>query len=155
MRVSTCALLMLGLLALPAVAADETLDDSNSTSIALPTLGGWVLAPDGETLIVSAPQNAELIYIDTTEAKELKRVKVDFQPGALALRSPSLFAVGKGSSLLYVLNAETGKVKKEIRVPGSKLARLVAHPSNGMLYATNDQYEVVAINVESGRVSKT
>jgi hypothetical protein len=156
MRSAAIAPLLVALSALTAAAQGNVpLDDANSATIPLPTVGGWVLAPDGETLIVSSPQTAEIIYINTSEDKEVKRVKVDFQPAALALRGPSLYAVGKGSSLLYVLDAETGKPRKEVRVPGSKLARLACNPSGGPLYATNESYEVVAIDPQAGKVAKT
>ena len=114
-----------------------------------------MLSPDGETLIVSSPKTAEIIYIDTSQDKEVKRVKVNFQPAALALRGPSLYAVGKGSSLLYVLDAQTGQPKKQIRVAGAKLAQLACHPSSGPLFAANDRYEILAVDTETGKVEKT
>jgi len=146
------------LLALAVVAraeGDINLDAANSATLILPALGGWVLSPDGDTLILSSPKTAELIYIDTSHDKEVKRVKVKFQPTALALRGPSLYAVGKGSSLLYVLEAQTGKAKKEIRVPGAKLAQLACHPTSGPLFAANDRYEILAVDTETGKVEKT
>jgi len=114
-----------------------------------------VLYPDGETLIVSSPETAELIAIDTSHDKEIKRVKVSFRPTALALRGPSLYAVGKGSSLLYVLDAQTGQAKKEIRVPGATLAQLACHPTSGPLFAAKDRYEILAVDTETGKVEKT
>src|SRR3954468_15472791 len=125
MRSTAIAPLLLALSALPAAAqGNGPPDEVNSATIPLPAIGGWALSPDGETLIVSSPQTAEIIYINTSEDKEVNRVKVDFQSTALALRGPSLYAVGKGSSLLYVLDAQTGKPRKEVRITGSKLARL-------------------------------
>src|SRR5438445_10895318 len=104
MRLATLAPLLLAVSTLPAAArGGDQLDEKNSAALPLPALGGWVLDPDGETLIVSSPGTAEIISIDTSEGKESKRFKVDFQPTALALRGPSLYALGKGSSLLYVL----------------------------------------------------
>ena len=156
MRRRSLNILVLVLIAHPAMSQDTVkIDDTNSASIPLASAGGWVLRPDGETLIVSSPTTAELVYINTSEDKEIKRVKVDFQPAALALRGASLFAVAKGASMLYVLDAETGKVKKEIRVPGAKLSSLACHPANGPLFATNESYQVLAINTELGKVSKT
>lgn len=131
------------------------IDEANITSIPLPSLGGWVLAPDGSTLIVSCPQSAEVVWIDTVAGKELRRVAVDFQPMALALRNEDLFATGKGSSMLYALDSGTGKLKKEIKVPGEKLAKLACHPTNGPLFATNDGFEVLSINPATEKITKT
>ena len=156
MRPAVIAPLLLVLSAVPALAqVDVKLDETNSTTLPLPAPGGWVLSPDGETLIVSSPKTAEIIYIDTSKEKEVKRVKVKFQPAALALRGSSLYAVAKGSSLLYVLDAQTGQSKKQVRVPGEKLAQLACHPTTGPLFATNDQFEVLAVNTETGKLEKT
>lgn len=156
MRRAVIAPLLLALSAAPALAQEVVkIDKTNSSTLPLPVPGGWVLSPDGETLIVSSPKTAEIIYIDTTNEKEAKRVKVNFQPAALALRGSSLYAVARGSSLLYVLDAQTGKTSKQIRVPGAKLVQLRCHPSAGPIFATNDQYEVLALDEESGKFEKT
>ena len=156
MRSAVLAPLVLTLMAVPALAqVDVKIDETNCKTLPLPGPGGWVLSPDGETLIVSSPKTTEIIYINTSEEKEIKRVKVKFQPAALALRGSSLYALSKGSSLINVLDAQTGQSKKQIRVPGEKLARLACHPSIGPLYATNDQYEVLAIDTETGKPEKT
>jgi DNA-binding beta-propeller fold protein YncE len=129
MRPAVIAPLLFALSAVPALAqVDVRLDETNFTTLPLPAPGGWVLSPDGETLIVSSPKTAEIIYIDTSKEKEVKRVKVNFQPAALALRGSSLYAVAKGSSLLYVLDAQTGQSKEQIRVPGDKLVQLGLRP---------------------------
>jgi hypothetical protein len=156
MRAIVIAPFVLAIAAVPALAqGDINLDASNSTTLPLPALGGWVLSPDGETLIVSSPKTAEIIYVDTSHDNEIKRVKLRFQPAALAMRGPSLYAVGKGSSLLHVLDAQTGQSKKEIRVPGAKLVQLACHPTSGPLFATNDRYEILAVDTETGNVEKT
>src|SRR5207302_1306354 len=79
----------------------------------LPPPGGWVMTPDNVTLIVSLPEQAQLVYFDTVASKEMKRVDLDFQPGALALQGTTLFAAARGASLVYALELESGKVKKE------------------------------------------
>jgi hypothetical protein len=159
MRPAVIAPLLLALSAVPALAqVDVKLDETNSTKLPLPAPGGWVLSPDGETLIVSSPKTAEIIYIDTSKEKEVKRVKVNFQPAALALRGTSLYAVAKGSSLLYVLDvldAQTGQSKEQIRVPGDTLVQLACHPSAGPLFATNDQFEVLALKMGTSKLEKT
>jgi hypothetical protein len=156
MRPSVIATALLAVAAASAVAGgDIALDETSSSTIALPALGGWVLSPDGETLIVSSTKTAELIYIDTLHDKEVKRVKVNFQPAALAQRGKMLYAVGKGSSLLYVLDAQTGESKRQIRVPGAKLVRLACHATRGPLFATNDKYQILAVNTEIDKVEPT
>jgi hypothetical protein len=156
MSFSVLGSLLLAIAVLPMGIDDGVkLDDTNSSSMPLPAPGGWVLLPDGETLVVSAPTAAELVFINTSEGQETKRVKVDFQPGALALRGSTLFALAKGSSLLFVLDINTGAVKKQIKVPGDKLAQLACHPSTGPLYASTEAFDVVSINPESGKVTKT
>ena len=156
MRPAVITPLLLALSAMPALAqVDVKLDETNSTKLPLPAPGGWLLSPDGETLIVSSPKTAEIIYIDTSKEKEIKRVKVNFQPAALALRGSSLYAVAKGSSLLYVLDAQTGQSKEQIRVPGETLVQLACHPSAGPLFATNDQFEVLALKMGTSKLEKT
>ena len=56
----------------------------------LPAIGGWVMAPDGQTLIVSTGSGGELVYFNTAAAKEDKRVEVDFQPTCLAIQGDNL-----------------------------------------------------------------
>ncbi len=156
MRPVVIAFLLLAHSAVPALAqVDAKLDETNSTRLSLPAPGGWVLSPDGETLIISSPKTAEIIYIDTSKEKEIKRVKVNFQPSALALRGSSLYAVAKGSSVLYVLDAQTGKSKEQIRGPGETLVQLACHPSAGPLFATNDQFEVLALKMGTSKFEKT
>jgi hypothetical protein len=41
------------------------------------------MAPDAVRLIVAIPEKAELIYFDTVTDKEIKKVQVDFKPGAV------------------------------------------------------------------------
>ena len=54
---------------------------ADSVTIDLSTPGGWIMNDDQETLIVSSPSNAELIFINTSDGTVTKKVKVDFQPG--------------------------------------------------------------------------
>ena len=75
-----------------------------SATFKLPSVGGWVMTTDNIALIVSVPSKGELVYFDTVNDKEAKRVEVDFQPTALALQGQTLFAASKGSSEIYALN---------------------------------------------------
>ena len=156
MRFITTVSLLLALSTLPALAQDDRTSDGNdSRTIAISTPGGWVMSNDGETLIVSYPASAELVLINTSAGTVIKKLKVDFQPTRLALQGTSLCAIGKGSSLVYVLDPKTGKLQKTIKLPGSKPIRLACHPSKGPLFATTDSFAVLAIDVETGKVSPT
>jgi hypothetical protein len=134
---------------------DRPSEGAESGSIVLSTPGGWIMSDDHETLIVSSPSSAELIFINTSDGTVTKKVKVDFQPGALALHGSSLCAIGKGSALVYVLDPKTGKIRKTIKIPDSKPIRLACHPSKGPLFVSTDSYAVLAINSETGRVTPT
>ena len=116
--------------------------------------GTGCLSSDGETLIVYPRKPLRSIYIDTSKEKEVKRVKVNFKPATLALRFVT-FAVAKGTSLLYVLDAQTGQSKEQIRAPGDTLVRLACRPSAGPLFATNDQFEVLALEMGTSKLEKT
>jgi hypothetical protein len=156
MRLIVAVPLFLACLPHHAHAQDERPGEgTDSGTIALSTPGGWVMSADGETLIVSSPSKAELIFINTSEGTVTKKFKVDFQPGPLALHGTALCAIGKGSSLVYVLDPTTGKVRKTIKVPDSKPIRLACHPSKGPLFVSTDSYAVLTINAETGRVSST
>jgi hypothetical protein len=123
--------------------------------LTVPQPGGWVMTPDGVTLILSAPEQGELLYIDTVKPRLLRRVEVDFKPGALALQGHDLYAAAQGSSLVYVLDARTGKQKKEIDVGGDAVAHLACHPSRGLLYASTASFKVYAIDPRAGKAHPT
>ncbi|HVE42501.1 MAG TPA: tetratricopeptide repeat protein [Planctomycetota bacterium] len=124
-------------------------------SFVLNAIAGWAFSADNITLVVSIPSQGQLAYFDTLKDEELKRVTVDFRPGHLAVQGESLFATGVGSSIVYVLDLASGKVKKELKVPGEPLNQLACHPSKGLLYASNTKGEVVAIDPSSGTTTKT
>jgi predicted Zn finger-like uncharacterized protein len=129
-------------------------EDTEST-IAMPAPGGWVVLPDGVTLVVSLPDKAQLVYVDTLAVKETRRVDLEFKPGALAFQGAALFAAAQGSGRLYVLDLLTGEVKKEIKSPGGPLLALACHPTQGLLYATNSDRQVLAIDPGAGTATVT
>jgi Tol biopolymer transport system component len=116
---------------------------------------GWVMTPDNVTLIVSIPYRAELIYIDTVAGKESKHVSLDFQPADLAVRGKDLIAIQKGSSLLHVLDLQTGKHKKEIRAGNDFLEHVTCRTDGGPVFASNSKKEVYALDPDSGAATKT
>lgn len=118
-------------------------------------VGGIAMAADQQTLIVSVPSQAKLVYIDTLAEKELKQVDVEFQPTLLAVQGKNLFAAVKGAPKIVVLDAETGKARKEISLPGEPLVSIHCHPTKGLLYAVNLKHEVFSIDPENGTHNKT
>jgi hypothetical protein len=125
-------------------------------------VGGAALAPDGKTLAVSVPHQATLIFYDTADDKELRRVEVDFQPSHLAFQGDRLFVAAKGSSAVHVLDASAGKERREsgkdqgaVKLPGEPVIALACHPTKGLLYAVNASNEVFAVDPDKGEAKKT
>src|SRR5438105_7682078 len=75
----------------------------------LPAMGGGAVSPDNTTLVVSLTNKTELVYFDTQAGKETKRVQVEFQPTQLVWHDTILFAAQKGSGLVHILDAASGK----------------------------------------------
>jgi hypothetical protein len=129
--------------------------DYHMTLLGLSPPTGSVMTADNVTLIVALGDQGQLVYFDTLTNKEVKRVEVDFQPGALALQGDTLFAAAKGGSQVYALEPMTGKVKKEYSVGSDAIAHLACHPSKGLLYASNNKFDVYSINPATGTATKT
>src|SRR5207249_9495188 len=70
----------------------------------LPRVAGWALLEDNRTLALATPDKAQIVYIDTLEGAELRRVSTDFQPGSMALQGDTLYVVGTNSSVLYAID---------------------------------------------------
>lgn len=130
-------------------------EDLLHTVIECPRPGGWVISPDGKTLVVSDPAEAQLIYFDTRKEKEIRRVEVDFQPNLLAFHRGSIVASSKGSSVIRVLNAKNGEIKKEIRTGSEAIVDLACHPKKGHVYASNSKYEILFIDIEKDKATTT
>jgi DNA-binding beta-propeller fold protein YncE len=139
----------------PAVPADRPGETSGTAFFRLPAPTGYVMMPDGVTLIVAMAKHGQLIYFDTVRDKEIKRVEVDFKPTCLALQERTLFAVAEGSAMVYALDAMTGKVKKEYAVGGDGIVQLACNYHRGYLYATTGSRKVYSIDPTSGAVTKT
>jgi predicted Zn finger-like uncharacterized protein len=131
------------------------IQEDTATTLALPAPGGWVMLPDGVTLIVSQPDKAQLVYVDTAAVKETKRVPLEFKPGPLAFQGDRLFAAAQGSGLLYVLDLMTGEVKKEIKASDAPILALACHPKQGLVYASNGQNQVRAVDPAGDEVTDT
>jgi DNA-binding beta-propeller fold protein YncE len=129
---------------------------SGEVSVKLPSMaGGAVMSPDNKTLIVSLPASGALLYFDTMGDKELKRVELDFQPGAMAIQGKSLFVTGKGSAVVHVLDVATAKETKRLKLTGDPVVNLACHPSKGLLYAVNPSDAVFTIDPSSDKVTPT
>ncbi len=124
-------------------------------SIEMQPTAGWVLLPDGSTLVIAMSDSAELLYLDTVAEKELKRVTLEFKPGAIVLHRNMLYVSAQGASFVYAIDPASGEQKKEIKVTGDPIIELGAAPDKGYLYATNAHEEVICIDVKDGSASKT
>jgi hypothetical protein len=121
----------------------------------VPRIGGAVVLADNITLVASLTADGKLGYFDTLADKELKRVEVDFKPTVLARQGDRIFAVAKGTAIVHVLSAATGKEVKEIKVPGEPIQALACNPGSGLLYSANLNNEVHAIDTDKGTVTAT
>jgi hypothetical protein len=144
---------LLALLATTAAAADA--DDTDVARFKLPSVGGWVMTGDNETLIVSVPTKNQLVYFDTVADKEVRRVEVAFAPTSLALQGKTLFAAARGASLVYVLEADSGSQQKKIKIPGEPVLHLACNPESGPLYASTAKHRIFAIDPAAGKVVRT
>lgn len=120
-------------------------------SYTCPGIAAGLLMPDLKTVVLSIPTRAELVLFDTEAFQEVKKLSVEFKPGALAVQGGNLFVAAKGAALVYVLDAKTGKQKAEIEVPGSGVVQLACHPLQGLLYASTEDLKVFAIDPAAGK----
>jgi DNA-binding beta-propeller fold protein YncE len=125
-------------------------DPIAKTVLPLGVPGGFVMMPDGITLIASVPHQGELVYFDTVAEKETKRVSVDFKPAAMTLRGSTLYVAGEGSSMVYALDAKTGKQLKEMSMGGDAITHIASHPTKGLIYAATATLKVYSIDPASG-----
>jgi DNA-binding beta-propeller fold protein YncE len=142
------ALAALALASVAAPAADYGL-------VKVPPLGGWVLATDGTTLILSVTDKAQLVYVDTAAEKVLKTVDVDFKPTCLACRGDKLYACGKGTSSVFELERDTGKLTRTIKIPGDPNTAIACAPEKGPVFLSNASNVVSVIFPENGRAART
>ncbi|HVS39837.1 MAG TPA: hypothetical protein VMS17_30040 [Gemmataceae bacterium] len=131
------------------------LGSARGDGVKVSAVGGAVMLPDNQTLVVSLAADATLLYIDTAGEKESKRVQVEFQPAALAAQGDKLFAAAKGTSTVHVCDAASGKELKIVKLPGEPILALACHPSKGLVYASNQSCEVFSIDPEQGTATKT
>jgi PQQ-like domain len=111
----------------------------------LGAMGGSAVSPDNKTLVVSLTAKAELVYIDTLAGKELKRVKVEFQPTELVSGDKVIFAAQKNSGLVHILDADSGK-ELAMGKTGNSVRNLVV--AKGVCFASTDNREVYAIDAK-------
>jgi hypothetical protein len=117
----------------------------------LPAMGGFAVSPDGSTLVVSLTSKTELACFDTQAGKELKRVKVEFQPTQLAWGDKVLFAAQKSSGRVHILDPETGKELATGNASGP--VRNLALVKD-VCFASTDSRQVFAIDAR-GKSTKT
>jgi hypothetical protein len=134
------------------LAASQTA--TRRSTYSLPQVGGWTLLEDQQTLALALTEKAEILYVNSVDGSEIRRVSLDFQPGSLAAQGDTLYAIRANSSLCYALEAQTGKVKKEIKVPGDPLMRIACAPK-GRVYVTTAKGTLVSIDPSSGSAATT
>src|SRR5262245_44243460 len=117
----------------------------------LPAMGGSAVSPDGSVLVVSLTAKTELVFFDTSSGKETKRVKVEFQPTQVAWGDKVLFVAQKGSGVVHILDADSGKELKTANAGGPVRNLAVV---KGVCFASDDNRGVFAIDA-AGTASKT
>lgn len=132
--------------------AAQTLDHN---VLPCPMPRGYVLTEDLVGLVVTSPETAELIYFNTSTEKELKRVEVDFKPGAICRQGKMLYVAGEGSAVVYAVELATGKTLQEFEVGGDAITNLACHPKTGLLYAATASRAVFSIHPTTGKATKT
>jgi hypothetical protein len=134
-----------------AVLTSASIGSAQDAQLELAAIGGAAVAPDNTILVVSQPVKTELVYFDTVAGKELKRVKVEFQPTELVWGDKVIFAAQKSSGQVHILDADSGK-EQAVAKAGSSVRNLVV--AKGVCFASTDNREVYAIDVK-GAATKT
>ena len=124
-------------------------------SFHLPSVGGWAVSPDTETLIVSIPTTAEIVFIDTIKLEESRRLKVPFQPASLAIQKDKLFVAGRGSSYVYAIDLKSGEVVGKESIDGEPAQSLDCHPERGLLFVAGSDEVIHVIDFEKNKAIKT
>ena len=128
---------------------------TRAAEVKLPPTSGVVLTPDTKTIIAAVTGDGAIVYIGVETEKMIKKVELDFKPVAMAVQGKSLFVSTKGSATIHVLDLDTGKEQKEIKIPGEPVVNLACHATKGLLYATNSSDEVYAVDAEKGKATMT
>jgi hypothetical protein len=132
----------------------EVVEDSGS-SLALGKPGGWLMLPDGVTLVAALPDQGRLSFIDTVEFKETRHVDVPFKPGVVAQQGKQLFVAVQGAAMVHVIDVDSGAVTKDIKIPEGTVSDMVCHREKGLVFATTSSKRIVAIEPESGVAKAT
>lgn len=124
-------------------------DELPVVTFEIPSVGGWVMSPDLQTLIVTSPESGELNFIDTVKGDDPKIVKVPFKPDRIALQGNQLFVSVQGSTLVHALDGKTGKSLRRYKLPGTAILNLACHPQKGPVFASNLDEEIVILDPKS------
>ena len=147
--------LLLVILSGSPMAAQEPAPGLDHTLFRFPIPGGFAVTPDLVHLIVSQPESAELLYFDTVKEKLTRKVELEFQPGPMVLRDDSLFVAGVGSSVIHEVNWKTGKVVREMAIPGDGISHLAVHPKQPLVFASTNVLEVYVVDMAERKAYKT
>jgi hypothetical protein len=111
----------------------------------LGAMGGSAVSADNSTLVVSLTAKTELVFFDTVAGKEAKRVKVEFQPTELVWGDKVIFAAQKGSGVVHILDADTGKEVATGKAGGPVRNLVIVKDA---CFASTDSREVYAIDAK-------
>ncbi len=127
------------------------LEENPENALALPKFGGWVMLPDGVTLIISVPESKKLLFIDTVNNKITKEVEVSFIPDLLAVQRNRLFVSARSvpKSEIHILDLSSCEDKKTIPLSGKWPTTMVCHHSNGSIYVVDGQ-TLISIDPNDG-----
>jgi S1-C subfamily serine protease len=117
----------------------------------LPGMGGFAVSNDNSTLVVSLTSKTELVFFDTLAGKESKRVTVEFQPTQIAWSGNVLFVAQKGSGIVHLIDANSGK---ELAAGNASSAVRNLAVVKGICFASTSDREVYAIGAK-GKSTKT
>jgi glutamine cyclotransferase len=141
--------------ALAMVLATTAATAQGQATFKLAGIGGATMLPDDRTFVASVPGEGVLVYFDTVDDKELRRVEMEFQPAILAAQGDTLIVSTKGSSVLHLLDAQTGKERSEVKLQGEPVRALACHPTLGFVYAANMNNAIFAIDAKTGEATPT
>src|SRR5262249_23530698 len=65
------------------------------------------------------------------------------------------FVATSGSPVIHVLDVESGKEMKKIKAGDEIVESVACHPAKGLVYVSNENLDVLSIDPESGKVTKT
>ena len=143
----------IGVGAIPLAGVPNVLaDEERGKDPVFPGIGGWVVLPDGETLVIAVPERAELAYVDTVAHKELKHVTLPFKPDHLALQGDLLCVSVQGGSEIHILGVKDGAPRRQVRLSES-VEDMVCQPGRKVAVATSSGSCIFGLDAATGAIA--